>query len=142
VLARFSAVGSQFGPIGALVNSAGAVDVAARVDEMTSERWQRMFAINVFGTMRCAREAVRRMSTRHGGEGGTEGIRVTAVRPGILDTEIHASGGEPDRATRLASAIPMLRAGTAEEVAEAILWLASGESSYATGAILDVSGGR
>ena len=170
------------GPLAGLVNNAGIVDVAARVDEMTGARLQRMFAVNVFGTMVCAREAVRRMSSRHGGAGGAivnlssaasrlgspgqyvdyaaakgavdsftlglarevaaEGVRVNAVRPGVIDTEIHASGGQPERATRLAPTLPMQRAGTAEEVAQAIVWLLSPAASYTTGALLDVSGGR
>ncbi len=170
------------GPLSGLVNNAGIVDVAARVDEMTGARLQRMFAVNVFGTMVCAREAVRRMSSRHGGAGGAivnlssaasrlgspgqyvdyaaakgavdsftlglarevaaEGVRVNAVRPGVIDTEIHASGGQPERATRLAPTLPMQRAGTAEEVAQAIVWLLSPAASYTTGALLDVSGGR
>lgn len=165
-----------------LVNNAGVVDVAARVDEMTGARLQRMWAVNVFGTMVCAREAVRRLSTRHGGAGGaivnlssvaavlgapgqyvdyaaakgavevftlglarevaTEGVRVNAVRPGVIDTEIHASGGQPDRAARLAPTLPMQRPGTADEVAQAVLWLLSPAASYTTGAVLDVGGGR
>ena len=170
------------GPLSGLVNNAGIVDVAARVDEMTGARLQRMFAVNVFGTMVCAREAVRRMSSRHGGAGGSivnlssaasrlgspgqyvdyaaakgaiesftvglakelagESIRVNAVRPGIIETEIHASGGTPERAERLAPTLPMQRAGTADEVAQAIVWLLSPAASYTTGALLDVSGGR
>ncbi len=170
------------GTLAGLVNNAGVVDVAARVDQMSGARIQRMFAINVFGSMWCAREAVRRMSTRHGGQGGAivnvssiasrlgspgqyvdyaaskaaintftlglarevaaEGVRVTAVRPGIIETEIHTSGGQPDRARELAPQMPMQRPGTAGEVAAAILWLLSDEASYTTGALLDVSGGR
>lgn len=170
------------GPVGVLVNNAGVVDQRARVDELDGERLQRLFATNVFGTMLCAREAVRRMSTLHGGAGGaivnvssaasrlgspgeyvdyaatkgavdtftvglarevaTEGIRVNAVRPGIIDTGIHVTGGQPDRVARLGPAIPMRRAGEAVEVASAIAWLASEGASYCTGAILDVSGGR
>ena len=170
------------GPLAGLVNNAGIVDVAARVDEMTGLRLQRMFAVNVFGTMVCAREAVRRMSSRHGGAGGAivnlssaasrlgspgqyvdyaaakgavdsftlglarevaaEGVRVNAVRPGVIATEIHASGGQPERATRLAPTLPMQRAGTADEVAQAIVWLLSPAASYTTGALLDVGGGR
>lgn len=170
------------GPLTGLVNNAGVVDVAARVDEMTGARLQRMFAVNVFGTMLCAREAVRRMSSRHGGAGGAivnlssaaarlgspgqyvdyaaakgavdtftlglarevaaEGVRVNAVRPGVIATEIHASGGQPERATRLAPTLPMQRPGTADEVAQAIVWLLSPAASYTTGAVLDVSGGR
>jgi NAD(P)-dependent dehydrogenase (short-subunit alcohol dehydrogenase family) len=158
------------------------VDVAARVDEMDEARLQRMFTINLVGPFLCAGEAVRRMSTRHGGSGGVivnvssiasrgggsnqyvdyaaskggidvltiglakevvdEGIRVNTVRPGITRTDIHASGGQPDRADRLASEIPMKRPGEPEEIANAIAWLCSPEASYATGAALDVSGGR
>lgn len=165
-----------------LVNSAGVVDVAARVDATSGARMRRLFEINVFGTMCCAREAVRRLSTKHGGVGGAivnlssvaavlgapgqyvdyaatkgavdtftiglarevaaEGVRVNAVRPGIIDTEIHASGGQPDRAQRLAPVVPMQRPGTAEEVANAIVWLLSDEASYTTAALLDVGGGR
>lgn len=172
----------QVGALRALVNNAGVVDVAARVDEMSPQRLQRMFGINVLGSFFCAREAVRRMSTRHGGAGGsivnlssaasrlgsggqyvdyaaakgaidtftlglarevaTEGVRVNAVRPGIIETDIHASGGQPDRAQRLAPQVPMGRAGTAQEVADAVLWLMSDEAAYCTGALLDVSGGR
>lgn len=181
VLDLFAAV-DGFGRLVGVVNNAGVVDVAARVEDMSAARIERMFRINVFGTMMVAREAVRRMSTRHGGVGGSivnvssisarlgssgqyvdyaaskaavdtftvglsrevanEGIRVNAVRPGIVDTEIHASGGQPDRARALAADIPMKRAGRAEEIAAAVLWLLSGEASYTTGAILDVSGGR
>jgi NAD(P)-dependent dehydrogenase (short-subunit alcohol dehydrogenase family) len=165
-----------------LVNNAGIVDVAARVDEMSGARLQRMFAVNVLGSMLCAREALRRLSTRHGGPGGAivnlssaaarlgapgqyvdyaaakaaidtftlglarevaaEGVRVNAVRPGIIDTDIHASGGQPDRAARLAPTVPMQRSGTAAEVAAAIVWLLSDEASYVTGSMLDVAGGR
>jgi NAD(P)-dependent dehydrogenase (short-subunit alcohol dehydrogenase family) len=172
----------DFGQLSALVNSAGIVDVTARVDQMSAERIQRMMAINVVGSMLCAREAVKRMSTRYGGKGGaivnvssaaakhgspgdyvdyaaskgaidtftiglarevaTEGVRVNAVRPGIVDTEIHASGGQPDRAAALRHIIPMQREGQPEEVAHAILWLVSDEASYTTGALMDVSGGR
>ena len=170
------------GPLVGLVNNAGIVDVAARLDEMTGARMQRMLAVNVFGTMVCAREAVRRMSSRHGGAGGAivnlssaasrlgspgqyvdyaaakgavdaftlglarevaaEGVRVNAVRPGVIDTDIHASGGQPERVARLAPTLPMQRAGTADEVAQAIVWLLSNAASYTTGALLDVSGGR
>jgi NAD(P)-dependent dehydrogenase (short-subunit alcohol dehydrogenase family) len=169
-------------PFGGLVNNAGVVDAVARVDEMSGARLQRMFGINVLGSIWCAREAVRRLSSKHGGPGGAivnlsslaarlgspaqyvdyaaakgaidtftlglarevaaEGVRVNAVRPGIIETDIHASGGQPDRARRLAPAVPMQRAGTAEEVAAAIVWLLSDEASYTTGAVLDVGGGR
>ncbi len=181
ILALFKAA-DKFGTLGALVNNAGIVGPTARVDEMSAERIQRMMAVNVTGSMLCAREAVKRMSTRHGGKGGVivnlssvaaklgspntyvdyaaskgainsftiglghevagEGIRVAAIRPGLIDTEIHASGGDPDRAHRLSSSVPMKRVGTADEIANAIVWLMSGEASYVTSAILDVSGGR
>jgi NAD(P)-dependent dehydrogenase (short-subunit alcohol dehydrogenase family) len=182
VLAMFTKVDAKLGRLSALVNNAGVVDQAARVDEMSLERLRRMFDINIIGSFLCAREAVRRMSTRHGGSGGsivnvssaaarlggpgqyvdyaasksaidtftlglakevaTEGIRVNAVRPGIIDTDIHASGGQPDRAQRLAPQVPMQRAGTAMEVAQAIVYLMSSDASYTTGALLDVAGGR
>ena len=182
VLRLFEAIDRELGTLTGLVNSAGVVDVAQRVDAMSVQRWTRMFGINVIGTMLCAREAVRRMSTRHGGRGGAivnlgsaasrlgspaqyvdyaaskgavdvftiglarevaaEGVRVNAVRPGVIDTEIHASGGQPERARQLAPSIPMQRAGTADEIAQAIVWLLSEAASYTTGALLDVSGGR
>jgi NAD(P)-dependent dehydrogenase (short-subunit alcohol dehydrogenase family) len=182
VLAMFAAVDREFGALRGLVNNAGVVDMPARVDEMSLQRLQRMFAINLTGSFLCAREAVRRMSTKHGGSGGvivnlssaaarlgspgqyvdyaaskagvdlmtlglarevaTEGIRVNAVRPGIIDTEIHASGGLPDRARQTAPMVPMQRAGSADEVAQAIVWLLSDEASYTTGTVLDVTGGR
>ncbi|MBS8262267.1 SDR family NAD(P)-dependent oxidoreductase [Roseibium polysiphoniae] len=175
-------VADSLGTLVGLVNNAGVVDQSQRVDEMSLERLTRMFSINVIGSFLCAREAVRRMSTRHGGKGGgivnlgsaasklgspgqyvdyaaakgaidtmtvglakevaDEGIRVNAVRPGIIDTEIHASGGLPERVGDLAPTLPMKRAGTADEVANAIIWLLSEDASYTTGAILDVSGGR
>ncbi len=182
VVAMFAAVDRELGPLHGLVNNAGVVDVAARVDEMTAARLNRMWAINLTGSFVCAREAVRRMGTRHGGAGGVivnlssaaarlgspgqyadyaaskagidlltlglarevaaEGIRVNAVRPGLIDTEIHASGGQPDRAHQLAPTVPMQRVGTADEVARAIVWLLSDDASYTTGAVLDVTGGR
>jgi NAD(P)-dependent dehydrogenase (short-subunit alcohol dehydrogenase family) len=182
VLAMFAAVDKQLGPLHGLVNNAGVVDQPARVYQMSLQRLTRMFAINLTGSFLCAREAVKRMSTRHGGAGGvivnlssaaarlgspgqyvdyaaakagidtftlglarevaTEGIRVNAVRPGIIDTEIHASGGLPDRVKQTAPMVPMQRAGTADEVAQAIVWLLSDESSYSTGAVVDVTGGR
>ncbi|OCP18224.1 MULTISPECIES: SDR family oxidoreductase [unclassified Ensifer] len=178
----FAAVDKAFGRLDGLVNNAGIVGPTQRVDEMSVERLERMFRINVTGSILCAGEAVRRMSTRHGGKGGvivnissvaaelgspaqyvdyaaskgaidtftiglarevaTEGVRVNAVRPGIIDTEIHASGGLPDRARDLASTIPVQRPGTAEEVADAVLYLLSDKATYVTGAILNVSGGR
>ena len=182
VLAMFAAVDARFGRLDGLVNNAGVVDRKARLDEMSADRLARMMRINVIGSLLCAREAVRRMSTRHGGAGGaivnvssvaatlgspgeyvdyaaskgaidtltvglarevaTEAIRVNAVRPGIIDTEIHASGGQPDRIAAMRGFVPMQREGKAEEVARAILWLLSDEASYTTGAILNVSGGR
>jgi NAD(P)-dependent dehydrogenase (short-subunit alcohol dehydrogenase family) len=182
VLAMFEAIDRELPPLGALVNNAGVVDLQTRVDAITVARLQRMFAVNVFGSFVCAREAVKRMSTARGGAGGSivnlssaaarlgapgsyvdyaaakgaidvftlglakevalEGIRVNAVRPGIIATEIHASGGTPDRAAQMAPLVPMQRAGSAEEVAEAILWLMSEAASYTTGAIIDVTGGR
>ena len=181
ILALFKAA-DAFGTLGALVNNAGIVGVTSRVDEMSAERIQRMMAVNVTGNILCAREAVKRMSTRHGGSGGVivnlssvaarlgapntyvdyaaskgaidsftiglghevagEGIRVAAIRPGLIDTEIHASGGDPDRAQRLSPLVPMKRVGTADEIANAIVWLMSDDASYVTSAILDVSGGR
>jgi NAD(P)-dependent dehydrogenase (short-subunit alcohol dehydrogenase family) len=182
VLTMFEKVDAKLGRLTALVNNAGVVDQTSRVDAMSMARFRRMFEINVYGSFVCAREAVRRMSTRHGGAGGTivnlssvaarlgapgqyvdyaaakgaidsftvglakevaaEGIRVNAVRPGIIDTDIHASGGLPDRAREMAPQVPMQRAGSAEEVARSILWLMSPESSYTTGTVLDVTGGR
>ena len=182
VLAMFKKVDAKLGRLTALVNNAGVVDMTSRVDAMSLERLQRMFAINVFGSFMCAREAVKRMSTRYEGEGGaivnvssaaarlgapgqyvdyaaakgaidtftvglakelaTEGIRVNAVRPGIIETEIHASGGLPNRVRELGPQVPMQRAGTAAEVAEAIVWLLGENSSYTTGTLLDVTGGR
>ena len=182
VLAMFEKVDAKFGRLTALVNNAGVVDQTSRVDAMSMARLQRMFEVNVFGSFLCAREAVKRMSTRYGGGGGCivnvssaaaklgapgqyvdyaaakgaidtftvglakevalEGIRVNAVRPGIIETDIHASGGLPNRARDLAPQVPMQRAGTAHEVAEAIVWLLSKQSSYTTGTLLDVTGGR
>lgn len=181
VLAIFAAA-DTLGPLALLVNNAGVVDVAARVDEMSFERLTRMMNINIVGSFLCAREAVKRMSTRHGGKGGAivnlssiaptlgapgqyvdyaaskgaidamtlglgrevaaEGIRVNAVRPGLIETEIHASGGIPDRVAKLAETIPIKRGGTADEVAECVRWLASDKASYVVGAVLTVSGGR
>ena len=182
VLAMFEKIDAEFGRLSALVNNAGVVDQTTRVDAITLARLQRIFEINVFGSFLCAREAVRRMSTRHGGSGGaivnvssaaarlgspgqyvdyaaakgaidtftiglakevaSEGIRVNAVRPGLIETGIHASGGLPHRAQDMAPQVPMQRPGSAEEVAESIVWLLSENSSYTTGALLDVAGGR
>ena len=182
ILAMFARIDAKWGPLAALVNNAGVVDVSSRVDAMSVARLSRMLNTHVLGSFVCAREAVLRMSTRHGGSGGAivnlssaasklgspgqyvdyaackgaidtftiglakevaaEGIRVNAVRPGIIETDIHASGGEPDRAQRLAPQVPMQRPGSAQEVANAIVWLLSSEASYCTGALLDVGGGR
>jgi NAD(P)-dependent dehydrogenase (short-subunit alcohol dehydrogenase family) len=182
VVRLFATVDRELGTLTALVNNAGILERQMRVEAMDAERISRVLATNVVGPFLCAREAVRRMSTRHGGQGGAivnvssgaarlgaageyvdyaaskgavetltvglarevaeEGIRVNAVRPGFVYTEIHASGGEPDRVDRLKGLVPMKRGGQPEEVARAILWLLSDEASYTTGAILDVSGGR
>ena len=182
VLRMFEHIDAKLGRLSGLVNNAGVVDVAARVDEMSVARWKRMFDINVIGSLICAREAVRRMSTRHGGEGGSivnvssaaarlgapgqyvdyaaakgaidaftiglakevaaEGIRVNAVRPGLIETDIHASGGLPNRVKDLQHLVPAQRGGTAEEVAEGIVWLLSDAASYTTLSFLDISGGR
>ncbi|MGM4982628.1 MULTISPECIES: SDR family oxidoreductase [Rhizobium] len=178
----FATIDAHFGHLDGLVNNAGIVGVIQRLDEMTPERIDRMFRVNVTGSMLVAAEAVRRMSTRHGGKGGVivnvsslaatlggggqyvdyaaskgaidtftvglarevaaEGIRVNAVRPGIIDTDIHAAAGLPDRARDIAPQLPMKRAGTADEVADSILYLLGPHASYITGALLDVSGGR
>ncbi len=182
VLAMFQRIDAELGVLSALVNNAGVVAPKSRLDEYSVERIDRMFAVNVRGSLLCAREAVLRMSTLHGGVGGsivnissraaaiggpgeyvdyaaskaaidamtvglskevaTEGVRVNAVRPGVIDTDIHASGGQPDRAQRVSPLIPMQRPGTANEIAGAIVWLLSEAASYTTGAILDVGGGR
>ncbi len=182
IVRLFATVDQQLGPVTGLVNNAGVVDVTARVEDMSWQRLERMMRINVIGSFACAKEAIRRMSTRHGGQGGvivnlssvaarlgapgqyvdyaaskgaidtftvglakelaTENIRVNAVRPGVIDTDIHASGGLPNRARDLAPQIPMQRPGTAEETAQAIVWLLSDKASYVTGTCLDVTGGR
>ncbi len=182
VLAMFAAVDDRWGRLDGLVNNAGVVDRTARLDEMSADRFERMMRINVTGSLLCAREAVKRMSTKHGGRGGVivnlssaaaklgspaqyvdyaaskgaidsftkglgievaaEGIRVNAVRPGIIDTEIHASGGEPDRVEKARGAVPMKREGSAQEVADVILYLMSDQSSYVTASIVEVTGGR
>ncbi len=182
IVSMFEAVDRHFGRLDGLVNNAGIVDYIARVDEMSAERLERMMRINVTGSILCAGQAVRRMSTKHGGRGGgivnissmaaviggpaqyvdyaaskaaidtftiglskevaAEGIRVNAIRPGIIETDIHAAGGQPDKPKEMASSIPMKRTGQAEEVADAIVYLLSPSASYITGAILNVSGGR
>jgi NAD(P)-dependent dehydrogenase (short-subunit alcohol dehydrogenase family) len=182
IMAMFQRIDSRWGRLDGLVNNAGVVDVQSRVDDMTLARLERMFRLNVIGSFLCAREAVRRMSTRHGHGGGVivnlssaasrlggagqyvdyaaskgaidsmttglalevaaEGIRVNQVSPGIIDTEIHASGGFPGRAQAVGPNLPMKRAGTAQEVAQAIVWLLSAESSYTSGSNVDVTGCR
>ena len=182
VITMFETLDHELGRLTALVNNAGVVDHASRVDQMIGDRLRRMFSINVLGSFYCAREAVRRMSTKYGGEGGSivnvssaasrlgspgeyvdyaaskgaidvltvglakevasEGIRVNAVRPGFIETEIHASGGRPNRVNELAPGIPMGRGGTAEEGAESIVWLRSDASPFTTMSFLEISGGR
>lgn len=182
VLRLFEEADRRYGRIDALVNNAGILEQQMRVEQMETARLMRVFATNVIGSIVCAREAVRRMSTRYGGKGGAivnlssiaatlggpneyvdyaaskgaidtftvglarevaaDGVRVNAVRPGVIHTDIHASGGEPGRVERVKEFVPMKRGGQAEEVARAVLWLLSDEASYTTGAILDVAGGR
>jgi NAD(P)-dependent dehydrogenase (short-subunit alcohol dehydrogenase family) len=182
VLRLFETVDERLGRVAVLVNNAGVLEKQMPLEQMDAARIQRVFAINVLGAFLCAREAVRRMSLSHGGQGGTivnvssraarlgspheyvdyaaskgaidtmtvglarevaaEGIRVNAVRPGLIDTEMHASGGEPGRIERLKGSVPLQRGGMPSEVAQAILWLASDEASYTTGSFIDVSGGR
>ncbi|MGK9049091.1 SDR family oxidoreductase [Stutzerimonas chloritidismutans] len=182
VLQMFDMIDREFGRLDVLVNNAGMLEQQMRLEQMDAARWTRVLGANVIGSFLCAREAIKRMSTQRGGQGGSiinlssiaaqlgapgeyidyaaakgaidsmtvglarevagEGIRVNAVRPGVIHTEIHASGGEPDRIERVKASVPMGRGGQAEEVAEAILWLASERASYTTGALLDVSGGR
>ncbi len=182
ILRMFETVDGSLGRVSALVNNAGIVDRGTRVEQMSAERIARMFAINVTGSFLCAREAVKRMSRRHGGTGGAivnlssiasrlggageyvdyaaskgaidsftiglakevgaEGIRVNAVRPGIIRTDIHLASGDPARVERIGPSAPLARAGEAEEVARAIVWLLSDEASYMTGALVDVTGGR
>ena len=182
ILRMFAAIDTHLGRLSGLVNNAGVVDVTAKVEDQSWQRWERMMRINVLGSFACAREAVHRMSTAHGGSGGSivnvssaasrigspgqyvdyaaaksaidaftlglakevaaEGIRVNAVRPGLIDTDIHASGGLPNRVRDLAHLVPMQRGGTAEEVAQAIVWLLSDAASYTTMSLMDISGGR
>jgi NAD(P)-dependent dehydrogenase (short-subunit alcohol dehydrogenase family) len=182
ILAMFAAVDKQLGSLTALVNNAGIAQQVMRLETMTADRLAHTFQTNITGTFLCCREAVKRMSNKHGGKGGAivnvssvaarlgapgewldyaaskgamdtltlglskevaaEGIRVNGVRPGIIDTELHANAGAPDRVARFASQLPMQRAGTAAEVAGSILWLLSQEASYVTGATIDVAGGR
>ncbi len=182
VLAMFARIDQELGRLGALVNNAGVVDRAQRLQDMDMARWRRMFDTNVLGSFLCAREAVRRMSTAEGGAGGSivnvssraaclgsanqyvdyaaskaaidtmtlglahevaaQGIRVNGVRPGLIETDIHASGGQPDRVQRLSAGVPLGRGGTADEIAQAIYWLMSDLSSYCTGSFIDAGGGR
>lgn len=182
VVAWFTGAVERFGHVDHLVNNAGIVQPQSRLDDLDTERIRHIFDVNVLGSILCAREAVRHMSTLYGGRGGsivnvssaaaylgspgeyidyaatkgaidtmtvglarevaTESVRVNAVRPGLIDTEIHTSGGDPGRPERLASTIPMGRVGTADEVAQTILWLASDAASYVTGALVNCSGGR
>lgn len=182
VVRLFQVCDRELGTVTALVNNAGILETQTRVDDIDAGRLQRVFAANVTGSFICAREAVKRMSTRHGGAGGAivnvssgasrlgspgeyvdyaaskgaidtftiglaqevaqEGIRVNAVRPGFIYTDIHASGGEPNRVDRVKAFVPMRRGGTADEVAHAIMWLLSHEASFTTGSFIDVTGGR
>jgi len=182
VVKLFHTVDDKLGKISALVNNAGILETQMRIENMDAARLNRVFLTNITGSFLCAREAVKRMSTKNGGKGGAivnvssaaarlgsageyvdyaaskgaidtftrglaqevaeEGIRVNAVRPGVIDTDIHASGGEPGRVERVKASVPMKRGGSAEEVAKAIMWLLSSESSYTTGSLLEVSGGR
>ena len=182
VVKLFRAVDDKLGKISALVNNAGILETQMRIENMDAARLNRVFLTNITGSFLCAKEAVKRMSTKNGGKGGAivnvssaaarlgsageyvdyaaskgaidtftrglaqevaeEGIRVNAVRPGVIDTDIHASGGEPGRVERVKASVPMKRGGSAEEVAKAIMWLLSSESSYTTGSLLEVSGGR
>ena len=182
VLNLFETSDAELGRPSVLVNNAGILFTQSRVEDLTVERLERIFAVNITGAFLCAREAVRRMSTSKGGDGGaivnvssaaarlggpneyvdyaaskgamdtmtiglsievaTEGIRVNAVRPGLIYTDIHASGGEAGRVERLKGNVPMQRGGSAEEVARVILWLASDEASYTTGSLVECSGGR
>jgi NAD(P)-dependent dehydrogenase (short-subunit alcohol dehydrogenase family) len=178
----FATIDTQLGPITALVNNVGVLEQQCRLTEMSVERLQRVFATNVISYFLCCKEAVLRMSTARGGQGGrivnvssgasrvgspnvyidyaaskgavdtltlglakevaAEGIRVNCVRPGLIYTDIHASGGDPGRVERMAATVPMGRGGQPEEVAEAILWLLSPQSSYVSGTFIDAAGAR
>lgn len=182
VVELFSAIDRSFGRIDVLVNNAGVLAKQSRMEDLSFERMQRVFAVNALGPILCAQQAVKRMSLRHGGTGGVvinissasarlgspneyvdyaaskgaletftigfakevarEGIRVNCIRPGHIYTDMHASGGEPGRVDRVKESIPMGRGGQPEEVARAILWLASAEASFVTGTFLDVTGGK
>ena len=182
VISLFDTVDKQLGTVTALVNNAGILEQQMRVENLDADRLHRIFTTNIIGSFLCAREAIKRMSTKHGGAGGAivnvssvasrlgspgeyvdyaaskgaidtmtiglakevaeEGIRINAVRPGFIDTEIHASGGEPNRLERVKEFVPMKRGGRAMEVAKAILWLLSDEASYTTGSFIDVAGGK
>ncbi|MDW6094769.1 SDR family oxidoreductase [Vibrio rhizosphaerae] len=181
VLRLFATVDQQLGTVSALVNNAGILQTQMRLEEMNADRINTILTNNVTSYFLCCREAVKRMSTRHGGQGGViinvssgaarsgspheyidyaaskgaidtltkglslevsaEGIRVNCVRPGVIDTDMHADGGEPGRIERLKNVIPLQRGGLPEEVAEAIYWLASEKSSFSTGNYLDLTGG-
>lgn len=182
VVALFEAIDQQWGPVTALVNNAGILEKQIRVEDIDAARLQRILSVNVIGSFLCAREAVKRMSTKHGGQGGTivnvssaasrlgsageyvdyaaskgaidtltiglsrevaeEGIRVNAVRPAFIYTDMHADGGEPERVDRIKASLPMKRGGHPDEIANAIVWLLSDEASYATGSFIDLAGGR
>lgn len=182
VMRLFETVDAQWGPLTALVNNAGVLETQTRVEDVDAARLQRIFSANVVGCFLCAREAVKRMSSRHGGRGGAivnvssaasrlgaageyvdyaaskgaidtltiglsrevaaEGIRVNAVRPAFIHTDMHASGGEPGRVDRIKDSLPMKRGGHPGEVAHAIVWLLSDEASYATGTFIDLAGGK
>ena len=182
VVALFEAIDQQWGPVNALVNNAGILEKQIRVEDIDAARLQRILSVNVIGSFLCAREAVKRMSTKHGGQGGAivnvssaasrlgsageyvdyaaskgaidtltiglsrevaeEGIRVNAVRPAFIYTDMHADGGEPKRVDRIKASLPMKRGGHPDEVANAILWLLSDEASYATGTFIELAGGR
>jgi NAD(P)-dependent dehydrogenase (short-subunit alcohol dehydrogenase family) len=182
VISMFEAIDDRFGRLDGLVNNAGILEPQSALVDMSAERWRRVLDVNVVGSFLCAREAIKRMSTQHGGDGGSivnvssraadlgaaneyvdyaaakgaidamttglcnevgnQGIRVNAVKPGLIYTDIHADGGEANRVDRLKSGVPMQRGGLPSEVAEAILWLLSDASSYTSGSFIDVSGGR